>query len=500
MEKTSSARPKKAPGARYFLIANALYLIVVQGLSLTIQPVGRDFAAFAGTHEAPGSGMLQILYQALGTQVALYHTLNLALLYGCMVCVFFLTRMLVQGPWWLSSLSAALLMANPIKSEAVYYTSGILDLAPAFLTLVVLTAYVHHGRTGSKVAYISALVIWAFSALVFPQTWGLALVLFLVEVFRLANDNRRIGIVLPFMLPLVPAFLLLNPPHGWLPHSFLDWLTPLYLILFPVGFLPETEVLFLEQAHWWWLAALFMGGLAGWICWGARSKALLFGLVAAVAFRLFPHQPFDLVHMAGGGQMIVPTALLTIALSALCWRMVQHKKWVRPVVFVTTMLCVLFFALQLRELFAWRHAAQQTLAFQARARLTHEAAPERALAIMPNFSYHRTAPLQLHQAIAHDGPFSVAYPAAPLFTLRYFPPGKLFAEVLEHTPRSVQVRMTGQERTSALPRDFKDTLWPEATVQIQEVDQGFTISLVAKETAEDFPTVAIPYRNGGQFP
>ena len=68
----------------------------------------------------------------------------------------------------------------------------------------------------------------------------------------------------------------------------------------------------------------------------------------------------DLVQGTGGGTLIVPIALIAVAFSALCYRVIQHPKWVRPVVSLTTLLCLFFFILQAQANLAWKAKTPKT--------------------------------------------------------------------------------------------------------------------------------------------
>jgi len=499
MEATHTSKVKRAPGPLYFLIANFLYLVVVQGLSLTIQPVGRDFEVFAGASPLAGAWIAPVLESVFGDSVALYHVLNLALLYGAMCCVFLLTRLLVQGPWWLGSLTAALLMANPLKSEAIYQLSGFLDMLPAFLGLLSITLYVVFAVYHRKAACAGAVAAHALAVFLFPQTWGLLLVLIAYEAIVLQTGKDALARLAPFgLVSLAALFVGVQPEHWW-SGNVLETFTPLYFVFYPIGILPSTEAWFLAETWVWVAACVVILALSLAIGWGAQSRALSFGLLASVAFRLIPAQPVDLVHMAGGGQMIIPIALMNIAFAALCWRMLQHKKWVRSVVFLTTALCILFFVLQIRELFAWRHGAQQALAFQARTWLSMESGAD-TVAIVPDFTYYRTAPIQVGEAVRWDSRFSIASPAVPLLRLRYDRPGRLFTEVVEHSPERLHIAVKGGTPEEILPRQFEDLLPDGVQARITTTPDGFDIHLVSTRGDFVFPQVIVPYRNGQGLP
>ncbi len=348
-----SGRPA---GPRTFLVLNFIYLLMVYGPSLWILPSGADRAGLADA--APRLPLPLALTWAearlFGDFFPAYHLVNLALLYGIMVCLFFFTRHALRGPWWLGSLVAVLTMANPLKSEAVLRITGVDLLWPMLLS-------------------VAALLMLA-SYLDTPRVWKLALVnLFLIAGPAFDPVWRGMGMVLTCYALLgaedgkVPRWFFLSflayslfPPYGTIalqnllsaPHEVLG---PLLLVFYPIGLLPET-VARLDRYCWlaWAEVAVALGGMV-LLLRKTRSRGLCFALLGMLLFRLLqPWQTEDLVHMTGGGRFLMPIALGSLALTGLFQGISRHPKWARPVIMMTTVLCVIFFALQWRAIASWR--------------------------------------------------------------------------------------------------------------------------------------------------
>jgi hypothetical protein len=151
----------------------------------------------------------------------------------------------------------------------------------------------------------------------------------------------------------------LSPGYSMEIPDLARYFAPLLLVIYPLGLLPESLVRFSEAPWLGWLLALGLAAGVLILRRAAQSPGLLWGVCAALLVRVFhASSPVDLVTLEGGGSLLLPLALINIAFAAFCFRAVQHPKWHRPVVFITTMLCVVLFFLQARENMNWREAVQ----------------------------------------------------------------------------------------------------------------------------------------------
>jgi hypothetical protein len=130
---------------------------------------------------------------------------------------------------------------------------------------------------------------------------------------------------------------------------------PLTLICYPIGFLPKTM-------HW--LAPVLMpistlgAGIALFFALRHRHSScrlLCFAVLAAMVVRLFHGgHAFNPVQ-AVDGSMILPISLLLLGLAEICRKIIQHPRWRRPMVFLTSALCLVFFGLQIQVNWTWCH-------------------------------------------------------------------------------------------------------------------------------------------------
>ena len=351
---------RKTPGPTFFLVALFVYLCVVQGVSLWSVGPEAQLPAHPVDELLPRS-TVAFFYGYLdevGQGSFGHYGMALALLYGCMVCLFYLTRRLAKGPVWLGSLAAAVFMAHPAKTEVLFGTVGLYHLASALMALVALLTYLRLADAPDALRYGVALGCFAVASFPFPINATLFGVLVMLEFYPGNAETRRWGRLVPFLAVTIAA----NGFHFKALHAHIpdvaENFAPLLLLLYPIGLLPET------------LAALQAAPLLAW-CWGfaalfllvvsmivVRNGAYRVCVLALLSLRFYPGtESIDIVSMSGGGQLLVPIALGCIALAGFCRWLMQFEEWGRSTVALTTMLCVALFVLQFQANRAWAKTA-----------------------------------------------------------------------------------------------------------------------------------------------
>jgi hypothetical protein len=82
-----------------------------------------------------------------------------------------------------------------------------------------------------------------------------------------------------------------------------------------------------------------------------------------MAARLFyGGQVFNPVQ-AADGNMMLPLCFMLLGFAELCRMIIQHPKWRRPMVLLTSLLCVVFFGIQIQVNWTWRHVVDRVQAF-----------------------------------------------------------------------------------------------------------------------------------------
>ena len=428
----------------YDAVSLLVYIFVIYIWSITTYPMGRDFEALARSGEnlpAIASHLFRAEMALFGTWVPGYHLVNMLLLYACTMCVYYFTNLTVRGLWWFGTLSACMFLANPIHSEAVLNLSGIADLIPCLFALLALTTYASQVRHPARWKFIAGLVLLLLATIPFQANATLLLVLILYEVLVTRAGERsfsRLGVY------LLAGIVGLTAHTGDLITSGLQLsqrFTPLYFLFYPLGFLPKTVIAFDERPWLAWLAAVAVVAILALIYRKARRPAILFGILAMAALRLAPlERPVDLVTLVGGGQLLLPNALFTLALVALFFRIMDHPKWRISMIGITTTIVIILFAMQFISVRRWHEAGQGVKRFQARAQ---EAEADGPIGVLPDYRDYYGAPMNLSDSIAHDSIFSTAIPAVSILPLRAERPRHRTDTVTRWSPQGGELTISG---------------------------------------------------------
>lgn len=465
---------------RHFLIANFLYLLVVHVWCAGAYPVGVDYARLVEPDSYTAAVIVGIEKTLLGGFAPAYHVLNLALLYGCMAATFFLTRRTVGGQVWMGSLAAAMLMANPLKSEAVLQVTGAVELLPALFALVALALYVSQKDQKRPGRAAATLACFALAVFMSERYLPLIIPLILLERFFRASERRRLLRLLPYAVVTVAAAFFharFGQPQ-W--PGFGQAFGPLCLIWYPIGLLPGTANFYSELPIAGWIVGAISVASFALIAWKAWQPAILFGLLAMSAMRLVSGGGhFDFVSMSGGGGMILPIAFFNIAFAALCRRIMWHPKWTQPTVYLTAGLCVVLFILQIQVIGEWRRAGREVATFQKDAAAWTAEHPGETLGVLPDWRFHGRAPAGLSESISWDTPFSRAVPHVSLLSVEDKAAFEKGIEIEEWGPSGGVLRVEGVDVVAALGQMCADASIIMRIAPLGE--HGFRISVEPRE-------------------
>ena len=392
----------------YDAAAMFVYLISLYGWGLWIYPLGRDYEHLANS----GADMPFLARQLFSFEVKTfganpvgYHAVNIGLMYACMILIYHFVNKSAKGLWWFGTLAASLFMANPVHSETMHNLSGVADLVPCLAGLIALTVYAWNTEKPGKFRQAMALVSACLTAGLYRDNAALGLVLVAYELLVVRKESRSVarGIVIG-ALAIVAAII-----GGQFSHlgefDLRQMFAPLYLIFYPIGFLPKT----IESMHErMWLVGLSIAALLlviALIHRKARRPEFIFAIVSMLLLRIVPSpREVDLVHMIGGGQLLLPNVLFMLGFIIIVFRIMDHPRWRVPMITITTTLVIVFFVMQWRSLKTWSDAGKYVRDFQTQAREMSQSGE--ALGVLPNFQNYKGAPLALSESISHDTPFS----------------------------------------------------------------------------------------------
>ncbi|MBI4558820.1 MAG: hypothetical protein HY706_14655 [Candidatus Hydrogenedentes bacterium] len=478
---------------RYDAVSMLVYLSVVYVWSLWIYPLGRDYALLSGIHERPPL-VVELLIECEAAcfqdRLIAYHVTNLALLYASMLLLYRVTNLTLRGPSWMGTLAATLFMANPAYSEATLNLCGIVDLLPCVSALAALLAYMIHTRAPSAAKRELSVALFVVAVVLFPQNAGLILVLLLYEALVLKENSRSYLRLVPHLIVSLMGLVVYRDVLWTTGLAVTDTFAPLYFLFYPIGFLPENAKDFHDKPWLAWLGAVTTMVILYLIQRKSRSRALLFGLLSMGAIRLLqPKAMVDPVHLVGGGQLVLPGAFYALVLSALFLRIMDHPKWRRTVIFVTTVLCLVFFGMGIRANFAWRHAGHAVQQFQQQVYDEQRRNPDRPLGILPDYQYYLGAPLRLSQAVAYETPFSRSVLTVPLLPLHYERPPRLELTVMDWSSAGGTLLIRGQAPVALVcwpyaltTRDARQ-VFEHCVARVEEVrPDGFSLRVEPKES------------------
>ncbi|HNT86783.1 MAG TPA: hypothetical protein PKL84_02865, partial [Candidatus Hydrogenedentes bacterium] len=389
--------------------------------------------------------------------------------------------------------------------------TGAADLLPAFLGLSATAMYVRsargarggHGAAASR-AYVSALAVFACAVLPFRGNLLLIAPLICHEFLLKKRDRRSPARLAPFTAIALAAFVahgIASPPEVPAP---LRLFAPLGLLFYPIGLLPETAGRFVAHPLLAYGAAALAIAALVFLERRVRLPAFTFALISMVLVRAGQDRGFiDPVHMTGGGALLLPLGFFAVGAAALCERIMRHPKWPKPMVLLTTALCVLLFLLQWGAIMSWRHAAREAARFRQQATAFATAHPNEVLGVLPDFQCFRGAPMMLSESIAHDTPFSRRVPHVSLLPMHYVGRKKAHITVAAWEPEEGVIRVDGARPVAVAPWPYTpEQTWPaRAAVEVrlgEITDHGFDLRI--RDRAGPLPRRLLPVINDATKP
>ncbi len=351
---------------RIFLLLDLLYVSLVFLWTIFLPLSGSDYLWFHDTFfNQPMQGTdLAILSLIFSYSSILFRIVNFILLYILMVFLFFITRFLTAGPWWLGSLSAVLFMSHPLTGPHVVQINGYETLLPILINALPLLFFAHSIYTQTS-RFIFVWLLSLFALLTYPSSAPFVTII----GFGLLLQNEIQGLipkqnVFMFLLTLFPSlyFLKFYQP----PNSFsLDFLLQFSLLIYPLGWLPMTQTLY----HWQNILPILYG-LTGililvFISWKIKQKYLILFLWGTIFLSMFSYQnPINLSQPLQNSCALFPLFLFCIVVSGIGGMIQRQPRWKTSIVKITTLLCIVMMSSQifLNGLYAYSSSREQQIA------------------------------------------------------------------------------------------------------------------------------------------
>lgn len=351
---------------RLFLFLDFIYVAVVFLWVIFLPISGSDYLWFNNTFfNQPIHGSDSFILSVIFSYSSIaFRLLNFLLLYILMVILFFTTRFITGGPWWLGSLSAVLFMAHPLTQPQVIQLNGYETLFPLIMNAIPLLLFAYSVYTETS----RFIFIWLLSLLaLLVSPLSVPFILIIGFGFLL---NREVQGPIPkqyiwmWLFTTVPAlyFLKINQTN----YSFsLDFIPQLSLLIYPIGWLP----LSVNKYNWNGILPLFYGLLSistvTFISWKIRRKYLVLLLWGIIFLCMFSQKNgTNFSQPLQNPSALFPLMLFCIAISGICGIIQKQPRWKMSIVKATTVLCIIMMGCQmfLNGLYAYSSSREQHIA------------------------------------------------------------------------------------------------------------------------------------------
>jgi len=400
-----------------------IYVLVVYVWAWPIHPLGRDFVRLGdgGEDMAPAAQWLwQTEVSLFGGWAPGYLLVNMALMYACMVCLYFFINYTLRGPAWVGVLAANLFMANPMHAESMLNLSGVSDLLPCFVALAALACYAWHVETNRRIALWTTIALLILATIPFYINAWLPLVFLLYEGLMTGSHRRSRARLAVGFFGLIASLAWHGNALLAGPFNAADMFGPLYFTLYCIGFLPETAHAMYNQPLYGWSFAAIVAFALILIHRKVATPGIAFAVLAMLVLRLAPTGEFiDPVHLVGAGQLILPQALFMTGVAVIYVCAMDHPRWRLPLIYSSFTISVIFFILMVVTIFQWRGAYTYMREFQTAAQAETEENPGAPYTVVPDFATYNGAPLGLSLGITWDTAFSEAVANTALAPVHY---------------------------------------------------------------------------------
>ncbi len=421
-----------------FLVADALYLLILFGWTLRLGPMGEDFVRLPEASAGKGGWFFTVCSGMFhGPSVVWPRLASLVLLYGVVVLVFRLSRSITGGPWWLGSVAAVLFLAHPVKSGAIFTVTGITALADGLLLLVAVWV-VESSARGGVGRTLAGWLLPPGIAWITGQWWTALVLIAGWAWIRQSTGWGGMRRVLPVTLAILGGALY---SCSWDPMGLFGllrggqaWL----LVAWPFGLSADAARFFEAYPAWhaaWslitWaglilLARHFAGRAAG------RLVALSLPVCLAVGGRL------DVQTFEGGGAYMVPVALLALVGAAGFRAQLEHPRFRKRTVAASTATCLALMAWHGWISMDWQRAHRLLKQGMAQAATIPG---DETLAVFPDVYRVGFAPVRLAEALRCPPPFGPGRDASALVWVEMTPGLTRVVDVPEYGPGGGTLRI-----------------------------------------------------------
>ncbi|MCX8066178.1 MAG: hypothetical protein N3G21_13595 [Candidatus Hydrogenedentes bacterium] len=321
-----------------FLLLDLLYLCLTYIWIFLLPLSGDEFTISKNLHES----FLQHLPFHITSNPTLIRLTNFITCYCVMVTIYFITRELTSGPWWLGSLSAVVFMAHPILNPQIshpIFSKSLLDLLFGLTSVYAIL----RGKK-QKLALILALILAPLSIYFSPYNTMLILCALILSIPNEKSQNIYFYLV-SMVLLLVSGITIYMSKEKF---SFIVDIFPNFsLLVYPIGWLKESQSLYKSSSIYPLVSNLAILATFGLLAYLLRNFSVLPLLIVITLLLSITPQPYsDLSYPLKNTHLVYPLVFFTITLAHICGIIQTLPKWNSPIVKLTTLLCIIMILFQ----------------------------------------------------------------------------------------------------------------------------------------------------------
>ncbi len=335
----SNSNKSNNDGAKYrFLFLDFIYLLITYVWLLGFPLSGEEYSIyldFYGRHS-------DIFFANLIFHPVLVRGVNILLCYINMVLIFFITRGVIGGLWWLGSLSAVIFMAHPIMSLNIaqpIFSTYLINLAIGLGVVYLNLGY----NRGKLVVYFISLMYSIISLFVHIHNALLIILSFILRPHATDFEGdspkaflMRMGDV--FLLIFSAVWIVLNSDKFF--FSF-DIYPQTSLLVYPLGWLKESWEIYNYSPLIAFISSVGMLSLFFVIGWSLKNKGILKLFFSFVLLLIFPmEKEVNLFQPIRNGYLIYPLTFGSIAFAGICGELQKLPRWNSPIIKGTAIICL----------------------------------------------------------------------------------------------------------------------------------------------------------------
>ncbi|GEM_PF-6408849 len=324
-------------GKYKFLLLDFLYLTITYIWIIGFPLSGDDYNIYQSFHKQYSDTLLHNLF----LNPIVIRIFNILLCYLNMVLIYFITKKVTKGLWWLGSLSAVIFMAHPIMNLNI--TQPIPSTYLLTLAIGLSVVYINLENKGKKIShYLLSLICSIIAIFAYPYYALLILLTFILSPYESKSDEtyfenmlKKIGDI--FILSFSTLWVILNSDKF---HFSPDIFPQTSMLVYPLGWLKESQDFYSSSPLIPFISSVGLLLLLFLIVWWVKNDTIKKLLISFVILLMFPIEPhIDLSQVIRNSHLVFPLAFGSITFAGICGEIQKLPRWNSPIIKGTFLLC-----------------------------------------------------------------------------------------------------------------------------------------------------------------